>query len=390
MNEMEPMNSILIVDDEPNILVAYKRMMEKKYAIKTAASGSAGLTLLDAAGPFSVVISDYRMPGMNGIKFLTKVRELHPDTIRVILTGYADVSLAIEAVNEGNVFRFLTKPCPHDRLMSAVESCIEQYRLVTAEKELLDKTLKGSIKVMIDVLTVANPAAFERAKRLRLLAGRIASELELRNSWKVEVAALLSQIGWIAVPGGILEKSISGEDMSKEEEELMHTYPDVGKNLIRSIPRLEDIADAIGMQLEHHRTVGESGPDTNRDSETVTRILQAALDYDMLIHSGKPAPEAVASMQKYRERYDLRVLSALETIASETIHDYITKEIRIDDLRAGMVVAEDIVDLNGFSLLTKGNELSEAMLMRLQNFNMLQGIREPVRIHIRPANKSIE
>src|SRR4030042_1805929 len=93
--------------------------------------------------PYAVIVSDLKMPGMNGIKFLSKVREMAPDSVRVMLTGFAELQTAIDAVNEGNIFRFLTKPCPPDILSRALDMGIEQYRLITAERELLEQTLKG-------------------------------------------------------------------------------------------------------------------------------------------------------------------------------------------------------------------------------------------------------
>src|SRR4029077_11303089 len=133
------------------------------FRVETAEGGEAALDKIAAHGPFAVVVSDRQMPRMDGIKFLSLVKERAPDTVRLMLTGNADLDGAIKVVNEGNIFRFLTKPCPLEVLGKAVEDALGQYRLVTAEKELLNKTLSGSIKLLCDILSMIDPQSFGRA-----------------------------------------------------------------------------------------------------------------------------------------------------------------------------------------------------------------------------------
>jgi len=136
---------ILCVDDDPNVLSALERTLRKQYAIHTAEGAEEGIKAIEAEGPFAVIVSDLRMPGMDGIQFLAHVKEIAPDSVRIMLTGHADLKVSIEAVNEGNIFRFLTKPCPPEKLSKALDAGIELYRLVKAEKELLESTLRGSV-----------------------------------------------------------------------------------------------------------------------------------------------------------------------------------------------------------------------------------------------------
>lgn len=123
----------------------------------------------------------------------------------MMLTAYAEVKIAMDAVNEDNVFRFLTKPCNTELLIKTIQAGIHQYRLITAEKELLEKTLKGSINILVDILSLANPRIFNRANKLIQMAKNIATKLRLDKIWEVEIATLLSQIGCIAIPSSILE-----------------------------------------------------------------------------------------------------------------------------------------------------------------------------------------
>ncbi len=128
-------NRVLFVDDDPKILAAFQRQLRKKMTIETVESGAAGLEVLRGDGPFSVVVTDYCMPSMNGIEFLSRAREIAPETVRMLLTGSADLGTAIQAVNQGNIFRFLTKPCPPDNLLEAVQTGIHEYRRTHRERK---------------------------------------------------------------------------------------------------------------------------------------------------------------------------------------------------------------------------------------------------------------
>jgi CheY-like chemotaxis protein len=130
---------VLFVDDEVPILEGYRRILHREFDVSAANSGEEGLELVRTGGPFAVVISDMRMPGMNGAEFLARVRERAPDTVRMLLTGYSDMEAAIEAVNEGNIFRYLTKPCEKKAIVDAIQSGVAQYDATRANKELIKK-----------------------------------------------------------------------------------------------------------------------------------------------------------------------------------------------------------------------------------------------------------
>lgn len=147
-------NRVLFVDDEANVLFAYKRNLRGFFDVTTAETGTSALEILSNEPAFAVVVSDYRMPEMDGISFLHKVRELCPDSVRIILTGYADLQIAIDAINEGNIFRFLTKPIQNDKLVNVLKDSVEQYRLVTSEKELNQK-LSDAYQTIRDDLEAA-------------------------------------------------------------------------------------------------------------------------------------------------------------------------------------------------------------------------------------------
>ena len=198
--------NILCVDDEPNLLSAIERQFRKRFEITTALGPELALRAIAERGPFAVVVSDLRMPRMDGIQFLARVRQISPDTVRIMLTGQADLTDAIEAVNQGNIFQFLAKPSPPDMLGRAFESALEQHGLIQAERELLERTLTGSVEVLSEILSLVNAPAFGRAQRIRRYVAHIVTALGLPNRWQYELAALLSLIGCVTVPVDILDK----------------------------------------------------------------------------------------------------------------------------------------------------------------------------------------
>jgi len=240
---------VLCVDDEPRVLEGLALQLRRGYEVSGAPSGEAGLALLASDGPFAVVLSDMRMPQMDGASFLAQVRRKAPDTVRMLLTGHADMQAAIAAVNEGQIFRFLTKPCPPEQLRHSFEAATEQYRLVTAERVLLEQTLHGSVKALTEILAMTNPAAFGRATRIKKHVGQIANALGLEDRWQVEVAAMLSQLGLITLPDETAEKLHKGQKLSAEEVAMLARVLSVSAELLANIPRLEGVCELLAKRV---------------------------------------------------------------------------------------------------------------------------------------------
>lgn len=243
-------NKVLLVDDDVNILASFERNFRVKYQVVTACSGEEGLEKLKTAGPFAVIIADYYMPGMNGVQFLTLAKKIAPDSERIMFSGQADLKVSIEAINEGDVFRFLSKPCPTDQLEKILISAVEKYRLVTSEREILEQTLKGSIKLLANILSIMSPKVFRQATNMRKIAQKIAERLMTSNLWEIELAALFSQIGCVTIPGEIMNKVYGGYPLTQGETEIYFSHANAGGNLLRNIPRLENIANAITYQFK--------------------------------------------------------------------------------------------------------------------------------------------
>lgn len=361
---------VLCVDDDPNILQGYKRTLRNHFEIHIAEGGQQGLAAVNAKGPFAVIVSDMRMPGMDGVQFLARVKELAPLSVRVMLTGNSDQQTALEAVNEGNIFRFLTKPCPPEMFARTLDAALEQYRLVTAEKELLENTLNSSLQVLVDILALVNPTAFSRASRLRQMARRVAHHLDLPNIWEVEIAALLSQIGCVTVPEETLLKMVHNEPLDKEEQRMIYQFPLVGHDLLERIPRLENVAKIIAFQNFRYC---ELGTEAHRRSTPAVRsgagILKLALDFDRLHQTGHTTRQCLQEMATRGDWYDpLLLLTFREVIEGGEGEKYERRTLNASALQAGMLLEEPIITSRGVLLVAKGQEVTTSLILRLKNF----------------------
>lgn len=377
---------ILFVDDEPNVLAAFRRQFHGGYDVATACGGEEGVAAVRGSEPFAVIVSDMRMPGMDGAQFLGRIRELAPDSVRVLLTGYADQRSAVAAVNEGNIFRFLTKPCPPEVLTKALEACVRQYRLIRAEKELLEQTLRGSIRVLTEVLSLVNPLAFGRASRVQRLVKAVAKLLGVEDAWQLEVAAMLSQLGCVTVPEALLGKVYHEEKLSPDEARVFEGHPRVGADLLRSIPRMEAVAEIIGCQEK--RFDGSGSPPDGRRGQDIplgARVLKAVLDFDTLESRDHCPARALECLRQRSGWYDPAVLDALERFPWEDT-GYDTRALRACDLRPGMLLAEDLLGSNGVLLMRKSQPITEASLCRLQNLAWKGTIPEPIKVHVPPQS----
>jgi response regulator RpfG family c-di-GMP phosphodiesterase len=361
---------ILCVDDDANILQGYQRALRKEFDISTATGGEDALVKMREQGPFAVVVSDMRMPGMDGVQLLARVKQESPDSVRIMLTGNADQQTAMDAVNEGNIFRFLTKPCTAEHLGQALRAGLEQHRLITAEKVLLEQTLKSSLKVLIDIISLVNPTAFSRASRVKRVASQLAQQLELRNRWEIEVAALLSQIGCVTVPEATLQKISECQPLNGEELRMFQQHPQIGHDLLARIPRMERVARIIQLQNLRFRDQRPSGAGSSQDPATIgAMILNLSLDFDRLIDSGNSARQALAELSGRMDWYDPVVLEALNRVIDDGPEDEYVHETRpVAELKPGMVLDQPAYTAQGMLIVAKDQEVSFSLILRLTNF----------------------
>jgi len=258
------MYKVLIVDDDKNILATFCRLLHHYYTVTTAENGLEGIIALKNEGPFAVVVSDFRMPGMNGVEFLAEARQIAPDTTRIMLSGMADMQTTIDAINEGYIYRFLTKPCTTEHFLNSVNAGIEQYRLYTVARELdekkrqlenLQKTVDGVINMAVAITEKRDPYTAGHQARVSEIAAAIAGELNLTEGQieGIRMAATVHDIGKICIPAEILSKP---GFITEAENNLVRTHVQIGYDILKTVEFPWPVADIV---YQHHERMNGSG-----------------------------------------------------------------------------------------------------------------------------------
>jgi response regulator RpfG family c-di-GMP phosphodiesterase len=376
-----PLPRILCVDDEPHVLEGLGRYLRRRYDLVTAVGGAAGAEAVQRDPGFAAVVSDLRMPKVDGVAFLAHARKVAPDAVRILLTGQADVKAAMAAVNEGRIFRFLSKPCAPEVMLQTLDAAVEQHRLVTAERVLLEQTLHGSIKALTEVLALANPAAFGRSTRAKRLVSDLAAMIGIRDRWQFEVAAMLSQIGCITLPPATVEKHYRGQELSDSERALVDRLPQVAVQLIADIPRLDGIREILIHQHNRFRPPGLEQVLRGDQIPLGSRMLKVALDFDELRSQGHASADVLTRLRAREGWYDPDVLQDFAQVAGVN-GDRDLREIRLCDVKVGMTFEDDVLTKEGTLLIARGQEATPSLVDRIDNYWQDVAITEPVRVTV--------
>lgn len=380
---------VLLIDDDPHLLSALRRQLDEEFVLETAIGGEAAIAVIEAAQaagqPFAVAVSDMRMPGLDGIETLARIRALAPDTVRMMLTGNADQQTAIAAINHGNILRFYTKPCPADELRAGIRAGIEQYRLITAERDLLEKTLSGSLKVLVDVVALNDPVGHRQAMRLRDWVRRVGTEMRMPSRWTLEIATILVGIGQVAVPPEITSRLRAGESLTEVERLVLERAPEAARNLVANIPRLEKVAEVLYLQDKNFD--GSGYPPESPGGDAIpfdARLLKILKDLAEATEGGPLTRAAFARLESHRERYDPRLLSGVRIALEKAIDTLATSviEVPLSSLRVGQVILSDIRQTNGHLVLAANSQISEVQLERLRAMRKIVPFIEPIKVRV--------
>lgn len=384
---------VLIVDDHENLLSGLKRQLRGQYDLTMATSGPEAITKLGIEGPFAVVVSDMRMPGMDGVELLEILEKKAPDTVRMMLTGNADQETAVRAINNGQIFRFFNKPCNSQTLSEGIDAGIQQFKIHRAEKKLIEQTLSGSIKLLSDILSMANPNEARRREKMRRWAKIISHEIRIPRQWELDLAVMLSHIGMIGIPVHLSEKASRCEELTSVEIEMIINSPKIGAELIANIPRMENIAKSILYQEKHYS--GEGFPAdafSGEDIPLISRILKILSDLADITND-KPLSTSIFRTLKSRDGlYDpdllLNIQKVLEPEFSEegvsppaAFAEVIeVKEVPVYLLRAGQELLSDVCLKTGQMILARGCILSEVQVQRIKGMHKITPISENIKV----------
>ncbi|WP_073260793.1 HD domain-containing phosphohydrolase [Cryptosporangium aurantiacum] len=368
-----------MVDDEPRVLDGVRRNLASHYTIETALSGADGIAILEhnrhSTDPFAVIVSDMMMPQMNGAQFLAKAHEITPDAVLMILSGQADLPSTIAAVNESSLFRFIAKPCSPHGLRSSIDDALRQYQLVHAERELLQKTLAGSVDVLAQLLSLGNPDAYSRTTRTSRITDTAARTLRLGHVWELRAAAKLSQIGLVAIPPDVVERVETGANPTPDETTMYATHPQVAHDLLIRIPRMERVARWISLQ----NSDGDHPAADDEEAQCIDVLAVATKFVAARQNAEEPTATARRLTGTCRHRPDViqAVLHAATTVATTQGE---IRELTVRDLRLGQVFQHDVLATTGTVLVRKGDTVTEAVKIRLTNFATSVGVNEPIRV----------
>lgn len=370
---------ILLLDDDLNLINSIKRQLKGKFDCYFTTSPKEALIYLQKNNNIAVIISDYKMPLMNGAEFLNKTIPISPQSIRIMLTGQADIDAIVSIINDGNIFRFLTKPCPPGLFIKNIEDAIKQFRLEKVEKELLSKTLTASIQVMMDIMVLAKPSIFNRSIRLKKYIAKVLNELKVANKWQIEIASVLSHLGFITIPDEIIKKLNTNEKLDLEDTVLYQLYTKTSNEIISKIPRLEHVAKIIKYQEKDFD--GEGLPaDKIKGSDIPfgSRVIKIAIDYDKLIQQNFSHEAAISSLGSKKNKYDTEIIKAFGTALSESTikRKYSIADLEISELNSDMYIANDIISKSGVILGSSKQKISKVLIQTLKNYkqkNQLEG-----------------
>jgi len=368
---------ILMVDDDVNVLDGIKRQLRGQFTLETTSSSKDGLHMLTLEGPFAVVVADFRMPEMNGVQFLKSAKEISPNTVRIMLTGYAELGSVIDAINDGYIFRFLVKPCHPDTLVQAIYAALEQHRLIEAERELLEKTLARSIRLFTEILSKVNPVAFGQTLRIQKVVKRIVSNLGPINTWQFELAAMLSQIGCMTLPSIVLEKARSRTSLSDDEKNLFASHPMIAYRLLEEIPRIEPIPIMIRDQQKPFSAFSEIRENIGQQRAALgAQILKIAVDYENMTHDGVSHQDVVQTLLLHNQVYNPELVNALgnENILDD---DWRVKHIYVSQATEGMVANENIISEDGSLVIPRGQVFTSTLIERLKYLAKEGNVVEP-------------
>lgn len=353
---------VLFVDDEQRLLESLAVLLRKDYDVQLAVSGKEALQKLSELENVSVVVSDFRMPNMDGATFLHEVMLRAPTAARILLTGEAGISGARDSVNKGQIFRFLTKPCPTDQLKEALEAGVDLHRLASAERRVMQETLLECIAALMEVLAVTNPVAFGRAQRIKRHVADMAARLECGQFWQLEAAALLSQIGYFAESPDLAEKVYYGRPLSSAEQARADAVPKNAQRLFEHVPRLEPVIQILAALNWKDDALARLGTSM---IGLGARMLCVALEYDLLATQGVARSEILRRLRDREARFTTVVLGAFD--ATLESHPETEREIVVPlrEAKPGMRLREEIRNVAGVLLVPIGFEISERLLERL-------------------------
>ena len=369
MKELSDCNVLVVDDTEANVDILVDALGEL-YDVSVAMDGREALESVGDEPP-DLILLDIMMPEMDGYEVCRRLKghERYGKIPIIFLTALTEVENKTKGFQLGAV-DYITKPFEIAEVKARVETHLKLGLAEADLRELVVKTLGGAIEVMTEILSVANPTAFSRTSRLKRHANALMTAFNLTDFWQIRMAAMLSQIGCIAISPETIEKIFSGRQVLVEEEEAYKRHPQIGYELISKIPRLEEVAEIIARQQDLQKNTGFQGDEqAQRLIQMGSRILKLVLAYEKLTYSGKSSVDALAELKKSEREYGPKLLEGFSRIVESEPKTAQMKVQKIypRDIAVGMVLAKDIITSSGSVLVKAGTKINPFLFEILHN-----------------------
>lgn len=415
---------ILFVDDELNILSALKRLfMDERFEVITANSGKEAVQLLHRDKSVAVIVSDQRMPEMTGAEFLEKAGTLAPDAVKIILTGYADIQAAMDAINKGGAYRYISKPWNDEELISTIREAASRYALLQENRRLteivhrqnaelkqwssqleydvqrqtieiqkkndelrkvndrLQKTFRDSISAFAGLIELRDRTTLSHSRNVADLAAQAARDMALPGEEieTITVAALLHDIGKIGIPDVVLLKNFDALNPEEQQEYLLHSVRGQA-----AIDGIEDLRPAGSLIRHHHEAYNGNGFPDRLKGDSIplgARIIAIADFFDRALprYQGTGAVDLAWHSVKQEEgkKFDPAICRAMETCIRSFYAGIVPKidmiefELSFSALTEGIVLSRDVRSGTGLLLLSKGTALDAKNIQALKRYHQL-------------------
>lgn len=370
---------ILIVDDDPQILAMYPVRFNKVVDIITAERASIALDLLKQE-KFAVFVVDYNLPEMNGLELIKQAQIISPDTISLILTGEANLDLAISAINQGNIFKFLVKPCSYKVMAAAFIDALKEYRTIRAKISKHKQNYTGVVAGFIHIIKLLKPSFLSTRKNLELYISAISANLSPDTINDFQLSVLLAALNFDTISPEISQKIQEGTTLNKEEALIASNIPKAMEMLLQKIPMLSKAKELIRYSLKHFNGIGYPHDDLIEEAIPYeARIINILLEITRQEANSIDFLNITKNMRDEPNKYDIDILNKVEEWIKHAKYEQISATII--NLRIGDLLLDNISTNKGIILVSSGNKVTKSMIIKLQNHPEVEDIIQPINVH---------
>lgn len=358
------MHKLLFVDDDASLLRALDRSLRFDYDLRLAESGEIALEMLREDNSSSVIVTDMEMPNMDGLEFIEHARQIAPHSIYLMLTGNQDFDTAIAAVNDGSVFRFLSKPCPIAAIKCAVEAALKQRELVFSERELLERTCVGAVDLLTDVIESVKPELLDHSRRVDGTMQRCEGALGGAGSYEYRLAAKLGLLGFALLPQIEQDNFHRLRPSNPASQLILKKIMETSSRLVGRIPRLTPVAELLDSVPQADTQVLHGVVDLN-SSLVGAALLKIAIYWSVVTHRETDASNALGQLSTALPDIPAAIEDVLLDSGGCREQERVVF-IRLHELREGMMLRHNVQGIDGRTLIRAGLPLTETIIEKLK------------------------